>query len=319
MLKNLFKNIKEKRPTILVVGDLMLDRFIFGSVDRISPEAPVPIVKFKKEEQMLGGCGNVIRNLDNLGVKTLPFSAIGEDLAGDLLVKQLSKKEIPILNVLRLSNIKTTEKMRIVADRQQLARVDWDMDDINADLFDILTKKFAKQIKSVDGVIISDYAKGVCSEAFLKKVIKISCDNNVPIFIDPKGNNWKKYKHANLITPNIKEAETILGQKLNDDMDFQKAGEKICSKFHIESCLITRGSDGMSFFSKNKSFHLKSNAKEIYDVSGAGDTVISAMVTGLIMDLSYEKAAEFSNNAAGIVVGHIGTSAITIRELLNIN
>ena len=112
MLKNLFKNIKEKRPTILVVGDLMLDRFIFGSVDRISPEAPVPIVKFKKEEQMLGGCGNVIRNLDNLGVKTLPFSAIGEDLAGELLVKQLSKKEIPILNVLRLSNIKTTENAK---------------------------------------------------------------------------------------------------------------------------------------------------------------------------------------------------------------
>ena len=125
-----------------------------------------------------------------------------------------------------------------------------------------------------------------------------------------------KVQHANLITPNIKEAETVLGKKLENDQDFEKAGEKICSTYNIEACLITRGGDGMSFFCKDNTFHLKSNAKEIFDVSGAGDTVISTMATGLVMNLTYKQAAEFSNQAAGIVVGHIGTSAITTKRIV---
>ena len=142
---------------------------------------------------------------------------------------------------------------------------------------------------------------------------------NTPVFIDPKGSDWKKYNNANLITPNIKEAETILGYELLDDKDFEIAGRKFCSDYNIDACLITRGSDGMSFFSKNSFFHLKSNAREIYDVSGAGDTVISVMVTGLAMGLGYKEAADLANRAAGIVVGHIGTSAITTQELSNIS
>jgi D-beta-D-heptose 7-phosphate kinase/D-beta-D-heptose 1-phosphate adenosyltransferase len=319
MLAQLINRIKEKPPTILVLGDLMLDRFIFGSVDRISPEAPVPIVKLKKEEQMLGGSGNVIRNLSNLGIQTSLCSVVGKDLAGDLLINQLIEKDIQISNVHRLNSVRTTEKMRIVADRQQIVRVDWDMDQFKADFVDDLIKNISGHIENIDGVIISDYAKGMCSEVLLKKVIEISNNNNIPIFIDPKGIDWGKYKHTNLITPNIKEAETVLGKKLTNDQDFEKAGEKICSTYNIEACLITRGGDGMSFFCKNNTFHLKSNAKEIFDVSGAGDTVISTMATGLVMNLTYKQAAEFSNRAAGIVVGHIGTSAITTRELLNLN
>lgn len=319
MLAHLINRIKEKPPTILVVGDLMLDKFIFGSVERISPEAPVPIVKLEKEEQMLGGSGNVIRNLSNLGIQASLCSVVGQDSVGDLLIDQLLEKDIQISNVFRLDSIRTTEKMRIVAGRQQIARVDWDMDEFKADFLDDLIKNISKDIKNIDGVIISDYAKGVCSETLLKKVIKISNNNNIPIFVDPKGLDWGKYEYTNLITPNIKEAETVLGKKLVNDQDFEKAGEKICSTYNIEACLITRGGDGMSFFCKNNTFHLKSNAKEIFDVSGAGDTVISAMATGLVMNLTYKQAAEFSNCAAGIVVGHIGTSAITTRELLNLN
>ena len=319
MLAHLINRIKERPPTILVVGDLMLDKFIFGSVERISPEAPVPIVKLEKEEQMLGGSGNVIRNLINLGIKTSLCSAVGKDLAGDLLITQLTNKGTNISNVLRLNSVRTTEKMRIVADRQQIARVDWDMDESKADFVDDLIKNISEHNENIDGVIISDYAKGMCSEVLLKKVIKISNNNNIPIFVDPKGVNWGKYKHTNLITPNIKEAETVLGKKLLNDQDFEKAGEKICSTYDIEACLITRGGDGMSFYCKDNTFHLKSNAKEIFDVSGAGDTVISAMATGLVMNLTYRQAAEFSNQAAGIVVGHIGTSAITIQELINLN
>ena len=319
MLSDLINRLNNKPPTILVIGDLMLDKFIFGSVERISPEAPVPIVKLEKEEQMLGGSGNVIRNLSNLGIKTSLCSAVGKDFAGDLLITQLTKKGTDISNVLRLKNIRTTEKMRIVADRQQIARVDWDMNDSEVDFNDNLIKSIATYIEEVDGVIISDYAKGICSDVLLKEVIRISNESNIPIFVDPKGSDWEKYQHANLITPNIKEAEIILGEKLETDKAFEMAGEKICSTFNIEACLITRGGDGMSFFCKDNTFHLKSNAKEIFDVSGAGDTVISTMAIGLIMNLTYKQAAEFSNRAAGIVVGHIGTSAITIRELLNLN
>ena len=319
MLTDIINQINEKPPTIFVVGDLMLDRFIFGSVDRISPEAPVPIVKLKKEEQMLGGSGNVIRNLSNLGIQTSLCSVVGKDSAGDLLINQLIEKDIQISNVLRLRNVRTTEKMRIVAERQQIARVDWDMDELKADFLDDLIINISENIENVDGVIISDYAKGVCSEVLLKKVIETSNNNNIPIFVDPKGIDWGKYKHTNLITPNIKEAETVLGKKLVNDQDFEKAGEKICTTYNIEACLITRGGDGMSFFCEDNTFHLKSNAKEIFDVSGAGDTVISAMATGLVMNLTYKQAAEFSNQAAGIVVGHIGTSAITKNELLGLD
>ena len=319
MFTGIFNKIQEKQPSILVVGDLMLDRFIFGTVDRISPEAPVPIVKLKKEEQMLGGCGNVIRNLDNLGIKSLLCSIVGQDLTGDILINQLKEKGIPISNILRLESIRTTEKMRIVADGQQVARVDWDMNDLTTDFSDNLTEYIVEQFQYIDGIIVSDYAKGVCSEMLLKKIIKNSNKNNTPIFIDPKGADWAKYQYATLITPNIKEAEAVLGKKLEKDEDFELAGAKICSAYDIEACLITRGGDGMSFFSKNNSFHLKSNAKEIFDVSGAGDTVISAMAAGLTINLSYKEAAEFSNQAAGIVVGHIGTTAITKKELLNIN
>ena len=319
MLADLINRLNNEPPTILVIGDLMLDKFIFGSVERISPEAPVPIVKLEKEEQMLGGSGNVIRNLSNLGIKTSLCSVVGKDLAGDLLLTQLIKEGTDISNVLRLKNIRTTEKMRVVADRQQIVRVDWDMNDSEVDFNDNLIRSIATYIEKVDGVIISDYAKGICSDVLLKEVIRTSNESNIPIFVDPKGSDWGKYQHANLITPNIKETEIILGEKLENDQAFEMAGEKICSIFDIEACLITRGGDGMSFICKDNTFHLKSNAKEIFDVSGAGDTVISAMATGLVMNLTYKQAAEFSNQAAGIVVGHIGTSAITTKELLNLN
>tara|TARA_Y100000816_G_C26081714_1_gene570198 strand:- start:573 stop:1526 length:954 start_codon:yes stop_codon:yes gene_type:complete len=317
MFADIINNINEKQLSILVIGDLMLDKFIFGNVNRISPEAPVPIVKLKKEEQMLGGCGNVIRNLNNLGVTTKLISVVGRDSPGDLLIKKLLEKEIPIDNVLRLDNIRTTEKMRIVADRQQVVRVDCDMNQLTIDSIDTLITNMPKCIKKINGIIISDYAKGVCSEFFLKKVIKLSSDKNIPVYIDPKGSDWEKYKNADLITPNTSETEAVLGQKLENDKDFEMAGKEICSAFNIKACLITRGSDGMSLIRQKNIIHLKSKAKEIFDVSGAGDTVIAAMATGLLTGADYKKVLEFSNVAAGIVVGHVGTSAITIEELLD--
>ncbi|MFL2983254.1 MAG: D-glycero-beta-D-manno-heptose-7-phosphate kinase [Candidatus Neomarinimicrobiota bacterium] len=319
MFKEIIKKIQDQPPKLLVIGDLMLDKFIFGSVNRISPEAPVPIVKYQKEKHMLGGCGNVIRNLRNLSVETSLVSVVGQDQAGDLIIDLLLEKDVSVFNILRERNIQTTEKMRIVADRQQILRVDWDMDDLVIEYENSLTKNISKEIQDIDGVVISDYGKGVCLNSIIKNVVEISKKNKIPVYVDPKGNDWEKYSYVNLITPNTKESEIILGRSLHTDTDFELAGEDICSMFNIAACLITRGSDGMSFISDRNTFHLKSKAKEIFDVSGAGDTVISAMATGLAIGLTSNLAAEFSNQAAGIVVGHIGTTAITIKELLNLN
>lgn len=318
MFKNIINQIKEKQPSLLVVGDLMLDKYIFGDVDRISPEAPVPVVTLKNEKQMLGGCGNVIRNLNNLGVGISLISAVGKDSVGDSIKSKLSGMGIPISNILSIEDTRSTEKMRIVANKQQIARVDWDMDISKLNQDKLINKNIQKSIKSVDGIIISDYAKGVCSNSLIKKIIQLAKNVNVPVFIDPKGKQWEKYRNANLITPNTKEAELIIGKRLINDQDFEHAGSVICSSFDIDACLITRGNKGMTLVSKKETLHLMSRAKEIFDVSGAGDTVISTMATGLVLDLNYDQAIEFSNEAAGVVVGHIGTSAITIPELLNL-
>jgi len=305
------------KPAMLVIGDLMLDRYIFGDVDRISPEAPVPIVKCTNEQFMLGGCGNVINNLNNLGSKPSIISVIGEDLAGKQIFKALKNKGISNSEIITNPNIPTTEKMRIIAARQQTVRVDWDSKEFDLKIYNELLTRLSPKINESDGIIISDYGKGVCTETILKEVIKLAQKNRVPVFIDPKGADWVKYSFANLITPNIKETEMIIGSKLLYDTDFEKAGIHICNTYKIDACLITRGKDGMSYISNDTIFHLRSEAKEIFDVSGAGDTVISVVALGLVNGLNPRDASEIANCAAGIVVGHIGTSAITIEELKN--
>ena len=293
----------------------MLDRYIFGETTRISPEAPVPIVKFFNEKFMLGGCGNVVRNLDNLGVKTSIISAIGNDAAGKKIIDELRNRNISTSGIVEIPNICTTEKMRILSDKQQIVRVDWDANQFDLKYLDKLINSLSEKIKKHDGVLISDYGKGFCKTEMLNKIIKISDLFKVPVFIDPKGKNWGKYRNIDLITPNTQEAESLINKKLIDDNDFENAGKKICHTYKIKSCVITRGKEGMSYISGDQIFHLRSEAQEIFDVSGAGDTVIASIATALISGLDPKNAARFANNAAGIVVGHVGTSAITLKEL----
>ena len=314
---NIIDKIKKKSPRILVVGDIMLDRFIFGTVARISPEAPVPIVQCRKEKYTLGGCGNVFRNLINLGVQASIFSAVGKDRAGKLIIEKLKTIDKDYVEVSQFSKMQTTEKMRIVAEGQQAIRVDWDAIPLKKNDYNYLLNQIPNKMKNIDAVIISDYNKGLCSKEIVRLIIKNASVLKIPIFIDPKGINWKKYDGADLITPNKKEAETILGYRLNSDQDFEKACLKLCSDFNIAACLITRGSDGMSYVGGKKKYHVKSEAKEIFDVSGAGDTVIAAFVAATIAGLNSKAATEFSNRAAGVVVGHIGTTPITDFELKN--
>ena len=280
--------IQKVSPKILVIGDIMLDRFIFGNVHRISPEAPVPVVRSVKEKYSLGGCGNVLRNLINLGVKTSITSFVGKDQAGDRIKQQLKKKGISTKHIIQSESNRTTEKMRIVAEGQQVVRVDWDACNLTEQNLNQVLKQVSKKINGVDGVIISDYDKGVCTELVLKEIINKAKELHIP----------------------------VLGKLLKSDGDIEKAGIEICSDLGLDACLITRGPNGMSYIGKDVKFHISSEAKEIYDVSGAGDTVIASFAAGTLAGFDSKSVTRFANKAAGIVVGHIGTTAIRVSELL---
>ena len=303
------------KGNILVIGDIMLDHYIFGSVDRISPEAPVPVVSVKKEAEMLGGCGNVVQNLNNLGIKVGIISVIGQDKQGDKILEILNELNIDVDSIFRSKTIQTNYKMRVVASNQHVVRADWDSSTLNENSLKIIENDFLSQIKNYDGVLISDYAKGVCDQNFLNTVILEANKYKLPVFVDPKGSDWRKYSGANYITPNAKEGSEVIGINLKTNDDFVKAGKEIIKNFAIKNCLLTRGADGMTLVNRNNFFHIKSDAREVYDVSGAGDTVISCLAASIISGYSIEDAVKFSNFAAGIVVSHIGTSAIKIDEI----
>jgi len=300
---------------ILLIGDLILDHFIYGNVNRISPEAPVPVVEVDKEIDMLGGCGNVFSNLYNLGIKVKMLTAIGSDKSGKILLDKLTDMNIQLDTTFISEKVSTNNIMRIIANNQHLVRVDRDNTIICKDIEDSIYSKIEKDIKDVDCVIISDYQKGVCTDSIIQKTINISKRLNKPTFVDPKGNNWKKYSGATFITPNIKEIISIVNRLPEKTSDFILAGEEVIKKYNIENCLITRGADGMTFVNNNESFHVDAKAKEVYDVSGAGDTVIASLAAGIISGRSVKDAVKLSNLAASIVVSHIGTSAITLNEL----
>ena len=315
--KSMINKIEKCKPNILVIGDIMLDRYIYGEVNKISPEAPIPIVEFAKEKRMLGGCGNVINNLVNLGVNVTLISAIGDDSSGGKIKTQLIDIGVSTSYLFEIRKTQTTLKTRIVGDSQQIARVDYNMNFDFSKYYNPFKEIITDNIDEFDAVIISDYGKGICSQTILSKAIEVANVNSIPVFIDPKGASWNKYRKAYMITPNKKEAELVLERELFTNKDFETAGNEISEKYHIDKCLITRGSSGMSFVAKNQSFNIKSNAKEIFDVSGAGDTVIALITTAIVLGYSDFEASNFANQAAGIVVGHLGTHAIDLKELLD--
>ena len=300
---------------ILVIGDIMLDHYIYGKVNKISPEAPVPVTEVYNESYMLGGCGNVVQNLYNIGVSTMVLSVVGNDKNGSKIIKKLSELKIETNTIYISNKMLTNYKMRIVGNNQHIVRVDWDNHEIEKNIEKTISSSILDIINKVDGVIISDYAKGVCSEKLLNNIISSFHNRKKPIIIDPKGSNWKKYSGATYITPNIREISSIIGFIPQSDDDFLAAGIKVVDEFKIENCLITRGADGMTFVSNKESFHVAAHAKEVYDVSGAGDTVVACLAASIINGKSNKASVEFANFAAGIVVSHIGTSAITLNEL----
>ncbi|MDR0820577.1 MAG: D-glycero-beta-D-manno-heptose-7-phosphate kinase [Endomicrobium sp.] len=307
-----------KKQTILIVGDTMIDKFVWGEVKRISPESPVPVVDVIKETETLGGAANVANNITSLGAKAFIVSAIGGDIAGRSLIEMFLQKGInPDYLVCDLQR-PTIIKTRIIAANQQVVRVDKELKGFFEHHTESkIIKNIEKLMPETNAVIISDYGKGVISSKVLKRTIFLARKYKIPITVDPKTEHFKKYRKVTTITPNEKEAIGGMNAKnIKTDEDITVLGRKILKALNSDSVLITRGEKGMILVqTDNRVKNIPARAKEIYDVTGAGDTVISVMTLALAAKADLVSAVEVANFAAGIVVGKVGTATINLREL----
>jgi rfaE bifunctional protein kinase chain/domain len=301
---------------ILVLGDFMLDHFLMGRVDRISPEAPVPIVDVDTEEFHLGGAGNVVMNGKALGAQMIPLGVIGNDWAAER-IRELFLEEQLSTDGLLTSERATTLKTRILAHQQQVVRVDREQrTPISDELQNQLAKQFLEIVDSVDGVIISDYAKGTLTPALLAKILPEARKKEKLVCLDPKTRHFSSYTPVTVITPNQAEASSLLGYPIVSEEDLMEAANRILKLIDCTALLITRGDKGMALFSNGEFTLVPTKAREVYDVTGAGDTVVTAICLALAAGAELIEAVELANAAAGIVVGKIGTATLTASELL---
>lgn len=316
-LKELLKHFEGQE--IIVVGDIMLDHFIRGTVSRISPEAPVPVVDVKKEFFVAGGAGNVAVNLAALGAKPVMVSVVGQDLGGEMLKGFLRDKKVNIYGIAEDPDRPTTQKIRVMADQQQIVRFDRESKKtISPSVAAQCMKSFEMAVKTAKGVILSDYGKGMLSDHNIQTIIDTCRKHKIPVCVDPKIDNFKKYKKITCMTPNTKEAWEGVGESPKPgEAAIEALGQKILKMLDAESILITRSADGMSLFEKGhkKPTTIKATAREVYDVTGAGDTVISVLTLALAAKATLTEAAVLANFAAGIVVEKSGTATASREEI----
>jgi D-beta-D-heptose 7-phosphate kinase/D-beta-D-heptose 1-phosphate adenosyltransferase len=309
------------KQNILVIGDLMIDKFVWGKVSRISPEAPVPVLEVVKESFTLGGAGNVANNLATMGAMVHLVGVVGNDAVGDMLRDELRSKRIGDNCLVVDESRPTSIKTRIIASHQQVVRVDRELKgNFTTGLINRICARLEEIIPTVDAVIISDYGKGVISPPVLSKAIALARRKDIPVTVDPKIEHFLSYKKVTCITPNLLEA--VGGMRIaheisnNHEEAIYDLGKKILKKLNSDSVLITRGEKGMSLFESNgKVTNIPTRAREVYDVTGAGDTVISIFTLALAARAKLHEAAEISNFAAGIVVGKLGTATVSPEEL----
>lgn len=301
------------RKKILVIGDVMLDRYWMGQVNRISPEAPVPILDVSKSIDKPGGAANVAKNLADLGMDVSLIGLTGKDEAGSRLYDLLSKLHIDYQPI-EDKKIRTTMKLRVIDKNQQLMRIDHEDKNVSTCVSSAY-KDIESHIEDYDGVIISDYDKGMI-KPIIRKVINKTSKLNVKTFIDPKGLDFNCYKGAFLLKPNLKEFELIVG-KSNSMKEFKSKGEKLRKKLSLEYLLITLGKDGMILFSNKKALSYASEQQDVFDVTGAGDTVISILASYLTAGKSIASAVKMSNIAAGLSIQKLGSTSVTQRDLSN--
>jgi D-beta-D-heptose 7-phosphate kinase/D-beta-D-heptose 1-phosphate adenosyltransferase len=304
------------KQKILVIGDLILDRYIWGKVDRISPEAPVPIVEVTKEDFLLGGASNVANNIRALGSSATIVGVIGNDRAGNVLTNLLDEQGIRCQGVVRCSR-STIVKTRVIAHNQQVVRFDReDKERLDGKISKELIEYIRGVLPDHDAVIISDYKKGVVSSELIEEVLKSAKPFHIFVSVDPKVSHFKFYKGVSLITPNLVEASLASGIEIKDEKSLINAGKTLLKKISCDAVLITRGEQGMSLFEKEKVTHIPTVTKDVYDVTGAGDTVIAAFTLARAAGASMKNAAVIANHAAGIVVGKVGTAVATPDQLL---
>ena len=321
-LKEIF--LKKNKTRVLVVGDIMLDEYVWGKVDRISPEAPVQIIKVDSRNYVLGGAANVAHNLADMGATVEICSVIGDDDNGKILNRLISGTGIKSSGIFHESGRKTTLKTRVIAHSQQVVRVDEETAiPVKKEVREKVLSYIGKKVKLFDGVILSDYAKGFLTEDFIASLMKLCKKAKKIVIADPKGINYSKYCGATIITPNLKELEIASGIKLDSSLkevnenEIRQASEKLMKETNCSTIIVTRGKDGMSVCRHGKNtVHIKAEAKEVYDVSGAGDTAIAALGLALFSGFDEVIGARLANIAAGIVVGKIGTATASKEEIL---
>jgi rfaE bifunctional protein kinase chain/domain len=302
---------------VLVIGDIILDEYIWGDVARISPEAPVPVVDIASEERRLGGATNVLNNINSLGGNAFICGVVGEDERGGYLTEKIRALGISTEGIIVDRTRPTSIKTRIIARNQQVVRFDREnKKPVDPSVMRKLLKVIETNLINIDAIIISDYGKGVISSHLIKAVEEITSGSKIIIAVDPKTENFKYYRGVDIITPNHHEAGTFCGFAITDDNSLTRAGVYILNKLKCKSVLITQGKDGMTLFESGKEpCHIPTVARKVFDVSGAGDTVISTLSLGLASGMNKESAALISNFASGIVVGEVGTSTVTAKQL----
>ncbi|WP_291347821.1 D-glycero-beta-D-manno-heptose-7-phosphate kinase [Desulfobacula sp.] len=306
-----------KKVKALVIGDMMIDEYLWGSVDRISPEAPVPVVSVQKESHALGGAGNVIHNLVAMGAQVVAIGTAGTGKAGQMIFEKLEDLGIETDGIISEPQRPTTRKTRVIASNQQVLRIDKEIKkNINGKTLEKLVKIIESKIKDADLIILSDYDKGLITRGLVQQIVKLAGKHNVLTIADPKSLNFSKYEQLSILTPNRKEASLAANMDINSEQDLFAAGRKIMDQVKLDRLLITCGKDGMALFEKGKEpYTIESRARQVFDVSGAGDTVISLLGLGLAVGATFNQSASIANAAAGIVVAKVGTATASIDEL----
>ena len=312
----LFNKMRDRR--VIVLGDVMLDEFLWGTVARISPEAPVPVVEVTRHSYHLGGAGNVAANVCALGGSAVLAGVVGSDAAAERVRESLDRAGVQAALVSSDSARPTTVKTRIVAHHQQVVRADRERaDDISADLEDGLVGRLRGALPSCGALVVSDYQKGVVTQRLMRTVVSLARRLGIPVLVDPKVRHFPFYRGVSVITPNQLETEQATGIRIRSEDDLLAAGARVLRKLRCGAALVTRGEQGMSLFQDgSRPLHIPTAAREVFDVTGAGDTVIATVALGLCGGARLHEAAMLANYAAGVVVGKLGTATATPDEVM---
>lgn len=310
------KQITNKK--VLVFGDFMVDKYIIGNVNRISPEAPVPVINVSEEQVKLGGAGNVVNNLISLGATVRVIGCCGDDYDGRFIRNYFLNQQVDINYFKLYSELKTITKTRVVSKKHQFARIDEESKrSLPKEYHEYIKKNISGILENIDIIILSDYAKGAVNEDFAQLLISQAKKRNIPVIVDPKESDYSKYKGATLCTPNMKELSDVVGKKIETEEEILKYGNNLIKNLNLEYLIVTRSENGISLIKNSKKYDFPAKAKDVIDVSGAGDTVVAAMALLIAVGFSIDEVCKLANVAASVVVSKFGTATLSLDEMIS--